>query len=76
MNNEQQNSGRDGKEKQIVGATPQKKQNYFEFPINLIPANVIACLEGTTEMDFNCFELEKITKGEELPFFMIYLFHT
>lgn len=66
--------GKEIKDKPLIRDI-NKKLSFGGFPINLVPSNVIEYLHNSKEISFNCFELEKITKGEELSFLLIYLFH-
>ncbi|KRX06400.1 hypothetical protein PPERSA_05013 [Pseudocohnilembus persalinus] len=39
-----------------------------------IPNKALIMFEKVNNIDFNCFELQKITKGQELSYLLIYLF--
>jgi len=64
----------DGQHDQII---IKKKINVRNDKIlAIIPEKIMTMFEGLDELSFDCWEMQKLTKGQELKYLMLYLFES
>ena len=64
----------DGQHDQII---IKKKINVRNDKIlAIIPEKIMTMFEGLDELSFDCWEMKKLTKGQELKYLMLYLFES